>query len=405
MKGGFAMNKFLPLFVAVCAALSAAAAKPVKAPPTVAELQVQVKGLTLPAPYEPSAPNQLLTLGKADKSRFAVKDISWPAKPGDAEVCLWKDDKVAALSITIDDNCAPDHAWWLEQCRKHNFKVTFFVVAASVEKNPKWGGRWSDWRDLFASGCVSLQSHSINHQGHDDKRPVEEVRLEYAGSRAMIDANVPGARCLCLAYPNGNGNQELASKYFIACRGVYGVPNAPNRIDYMSVNKGQLSEPCFEVITTGKASGGEKWLNNPGFYRGWCATLCHAVQSGTTPEKRAASAAGVAATLDKLATYSDRIWEDFFVDVAKYGQERDSATLKTVSSSPDRIELSLTDLMLDSIFDYPLTVKVRLPDAWTSVSATQSGKPVVAKFVKHGNASYALVAAVPDRGPIVLGKN
>ena len=50
----------------------------------------------------------------------------------------------------------------------------------------------------------------------------------------------------------------------------------------------------------------------------------------------------------------------------------------------------------------PLTLKVRLPDTWTSVRATQGGKPVAARIVEHDGALYALVDAVPDRGEIVL---
>ena len=42
------------------------------------------------------------------KSRFVVpKDRVWPEKPGEGDICLWKDDRFAACAITIDDNCFP----------------------------------------------------------------------------------------------------------------------------------------------------------------------------------------------------------------------------------------------------------------------------------------------------------
>jgi hypothetical protein len=56
--------------------------------------------------------------------------------------------------------------------------------------------------------------------------------------------------------------------------------------------------------------------------------------------------------------------------------------------------------MKDDIFDYPLTVKVRLPDGWKSAKATQGGKPVPVRFVTHEGAPFALVDAVPDRGAV-----
>ena len=113
----------------------------------------------------------------------------------------------------------------------------------------------------------------------------------------------------------------------------------------------------------------------------------------------------MAATEEKLANlakYKDRIWFGTFPAVAKYGQERDTATLKTVSSGAKRVVLSLADRMDDALFDEPLTLKVRLPDAWKTVRAAQGGKPVAARLVEHDGAAYALVDAVPDRGEIVL---
>jgi len=91
-----------------------------------------------------------------------------------------------------------------------------------------------------------------------------------------------------------------------------------------------------------------------------------------------------------------------YADVAKYGQERDTATLKVESPGPDKITFSLTDEMDDSFFTFPLTVKVRIPDAWKSLEAKQGDKSVVAKIIQHEGASYALVQAVPDAGLVAL---
>ena len=68
--------------------------------------------LALPCLAADGAPDmQLRTLGKTGAPRFDPPEITWPAAPGEAEICLWKDDKYAAVSLTIDDNCRPDHDW------------------------------------------------------------------------------------------------------------------------------------------------------------------------------------------------------------------------------------------------------------------------------------------------------
>ena len=351
--------------------------------------------------------NQLRTLGKAGTPRFEVPEISWPTAPGDAEICLWKDDKYAAISITIDDNCRPDHDWWLEQAAKHGFRLTWFVVTDGVVKghNKGFNGTWADWQRLADAGH-SIQSHTTNHRSaKKDGPPIpdEDIHAMYRDSLAAINENVTNNIACCIAYPSGEVHEEIAAQYAIACRGVYGMPNTTGGINYLNVNKGDYAQGYINALL-GEDAEEPKWLNKKGrpLRRGWCAALHHYVHHGRTKEEVAKSVAAAEARLDNLAKYKDLIWIDTFPAVAKYGQERDSASLKTVSSDAKRITLALTDRMDDKLFDEPLTLKARLPDDWRTVRATQGGKPVKVVFLSHDGHPYALVDAVPDRGEIIL---
>ena len=361
----------------------------------------------LAAPGLAEEDTQLRTLGKIGAPRFAPPEITWPAAPGEAEICLWKDDKYAAISLTIDDNCRPDHEWWLAQAEKHGFKLTWFVVTDGVMKgqNRTFNGTWEDWQRLADAGH-SIQSHTTNHRSAPKDGPAipdEEIHAMYRDSLAAINEHVTNNVACCIAYPSGEPHEEIAAQYAIACRGVYGVPNAPGNVNYLNVSKGDYAQGYINVLL-GEEADEPKWLNmrDRPLRRGWCATLHHFVHHGRTPEEVAESVARSEAKLDNLAKYKDRIWIDTFPAVAKYGQERDTATLKTVSSDARRIALSLADRMDDKLFDEPLTLKVRLPDAWKSVRAAQGGKPVAAVLVRHEGRPYAFVDAVPDRGEIVL---
>ena len=225
----------------------------------------------------------------------------------------------------------------------------------------------------------------------------------YRDSLAAINENVTNNVACCIAYPSGEAHEEIAAQYAIACRGVYGVPNTAGGVNYLNVNEGNYSQGYINVLL-GEEADEPKWLNMRGrpLRRGWCAVLHHYIHHGHNKEEVAKSVADAEAKLDNLAKYKDRIWIDTFPAVAKYGQERDTATLSTVSSDAKRIALSLADRMDDTLFDEPLTLKVRLPDDWRTIRATQDGKPVQAAFLEHEDAPYALVDAVPDRGEIVL---
>lgn len=373
-----------------------------KAEPKAEPAAVTVAGQDLPAPYRPSADNQRLNLfGVKPPPAPKTRTITWPAQPGQAEICLWRGDKFAAASIGIDDNWMPNHQWWLDLCAKHGIKVTWFAVAGGINgKNSKFNGRWEDYRKLVAVGH-DVQSHTINHFGPKDQAEEERYRQEYAGSIRMIESNIPGHRCLAVAYPMGAGNHDIASEYFIAARGTNGAPSSPYGTNYLNTSIGSGTEDAVNAIL-GLPVAGAKWLASPNFVRGWIQPLYHGawdMAPGAEPQKTAKL---VLAQVEYLVSHRERIWIDLFVTVAKYGQERDSATLTTVSADADTIRLSLTDLMRDDIFDLPLTVKVRLPDGWTTAQARQGEAAIAATIVTHDGSPYALVEAIPDRGGITI---
>jgi peptidoglycan/xylan/chitin deacetylase (PgdA/CDA1 family) len=356
-------------------------------------------------PYVPADENQLMTLGASPKGgRFELKDITWPENPGDAEVCLWKDDKYAAASITIDDNCKPDHDWWLEQCKKNDIKVTWFVITGGVGgSNAGFSGEWEDFQKLIDAGCA-VESHSSNHK-RSSKESDEFARKIFAESQYDLNTKLKGNKCFTIAYPYGDGNAKIAGEYFIAARGTSGQISNANSINYLNTSKGAISQGFINVLLTGNTGEeyGPKWLNklDQSNKRGWITPLYHYVPNGNTPEEKKANKERAEKEVANLASYKDQIWIDTFPAVALYGQERDSSIL-TSKLDENKITMNLTDRMRDDIFDVPLTIKVRLPDSWKGVKAIQNGKDIQATFVSHENQPYALVYGVPDKGEIEI---
>jgi hypothetical protein len=343
-----------------------------------------------------TAPPSLRNLAERPaKPRFQIADRVWPAKPGDAHLCLWKDDKLCAVSITIDDNTAPDHEWWAEQGKTTGFRFTWFVITSRVGTGEYWG-TWEGFKSLRKLGH-DVQSHTVTHlHPVDGKVDIED---EYARSLSEIEKNLPGDSCLTLAYPGGKGakfnDRNVAARFYIAARGTRGVPNPANQIDYLGTNSvgGFYIDPPnakwadFRALLDPALYGGRN-------YRGWYCTHFHGVR-GEVREK-------VAESLRYIKDREADVWVGLFREVVQYGQERDTATLQVRSSDEKAVVLALSDRMDDHLFDFPLTVKVCLPDAWTAVKATQDGKPAAAALLRHDGAPYALVQVVPDRGDVML---
>ena len=324
-------------------------------------------------------------------ARFKVAGITWPAKPGDAEVCLWKDDKLAPVCITVDDNSAPDVPWWLEMGDKYGLKITWFLISKNVGGNGV-GGTWKLWTDVLAKGH-DVQSHSHTHL-HTDDPGWQNIEWEYSESKKLIEENLPGHRVRFLAYPGGANSslndRTVAAKYYAGARGATGTLVNPGLIDYLSTRA--ITEDSFDNPKAPWADFKRVLDPNDKLYRAWGIYINHMVKD-KNPERP---------LFHYIADNKDKLWIGLYGDISLYGQERDTSTLKVTENSSSKISFALEDKMDDKAFDYPLTVKVRLPDAWKSVKAMQDGKAAEAAFIEHEGKPYALVQAVPDRGTVSL---
>jgi hypothetical protein len=163
----------------------------------------------------------------------------------------------------------------------------------------------------------------------------------------------------------------------------------------METNAGNINKYWIDNIITYNPS--EKY-----YWRGWIATYEHDISKGSTPAEKQASIDAYERDMAYLKSREDQVWVGLYTDIAKYGQERDTHTLKVTQAEAGLIKFTLSDSMVDEIYTYPLTVKVRLNPDWEGVRALQNGKEIEAAMVTYQGAKYALVKAVPDQGEVEL---
>jgi hypothetical protein len=109
------------------------------------------------------------------------------------------------------------------------------------------------------------------------------------------------------------------------------------------------------------------------------------------------------------------LWVCSYTELTQFLKESLTAELETKEITDTSITLSLTDDLEDYMFDHAITIKVDIPDDWTSVTVMQGDKVIdlVSNFEYSDNMTlanctikdgYLLVDAVPDRGDIVITK-
>jgi peptidoglycan/xylan/chitin deacetylase (PgdA/CDA1 family) len=344
--------------------------------------------------------NHLFNLNGVDKAQLTVvKADVWPETMGEAVVCPWRGDKLAALSFTIDDNTAPDVDWWLAQSAKRDIPLTWFLISGKINQD-SYAGTWELWRKVLAQGH-EVGSHTVTHLvGADDPATWKGIDWEYNESKVQLEAGLPGHKIGFLAYPGGKNmplnNHDVAAGRYLAARGVQGVINPRQGFDYMNISSiGRPNLGESSAVWSDLRGLLDSQVNKGLGYGGWAVLLFHAVQPKRVDE--------ATAMLEFAADNRAQLWVDKFGDIARYGQERDTSSLITTTTAVDHISFTLTDRMDDAYYDYPLTVKVRVPDAWTTVVAKQQGaRDLAITLMEHNGGHYALVDVVPDAGDVVI---
>jgi len=327
-------------------------------------------------------------------ARFQITDRQWPTEKGEAHVCLWADDKMATVGFNIDDNVKFEHSWWLEQMDKYGWKVTWFVITSRTGVGQVYYGEWDDFRTLYSYGH-SIQSHSVNHDFNGDVKPDAYMHNEYSQSKAILESEIPGNRCLTLAYPNGKGKSEVAKDYYIAARGVMGHPIRVNRAWYLWTWNGDVRKQTVDKIIDGGPTNQ--------FWRGWANQFYHDVFHDGEQSEKEILELEAKNRFNYVKSREKDLWVDVYMHQAQYGQERDTHTLNVTDIQQNSITFSLTDQMRNDWYDFPLTVKVCLGTSWTGgATATQNGSQCETRVEVYNGIKYALVKAIPDKGNITL---
>ncbi len=381
-----------------------------------------------PEPPPPSE-GKLRNLSETPQTpRFPLQGKHWPAHPGEASICLWEDDRLAAVSISIDDNQLQDVPFWKELSKRYGgLKLTFNLIVTPIDTDFRGRkhlfGDWQQWRELArpdADFRIHVASHSMTHmncpvaadgwpglewEAAESKRLIEEhlkvpVRMFVAPGPGVADFNI-----------DLNLWREPVIKHYAAARmGAQKLINPANQIDYFRIQTtsalGMIMERKWEAEPRYGHLAPQHPDNlldsnpkNPN-YRGWLNLYFHGIGAGADWD--AARWQGVRLAFEWIDRHRDDLWHGFMDDIALYGQERDTGEVATVSVADRRIELSLTSRMDPAVFDYPLTVKVRLPDDWKACGATQASQAIPVTLISHERASFALIRARPDRGSIVV---
>ncbi|HIO92978.1 MAG TPA: hypothetical protein EYG68_09090 [Leucothrix mucor] len=339
-----------------------------------------------------------------NNARFEVAGREWPADDLSPSVCMWHDDKLAAFSVSIDDNHVDNHAYWLELAANYGWRWTWFVITNNIGSDRD---DWPQWQNLVNLGH-DVQSHTCSHLCDG----LFDIRKEYQISQSQINNSLSSNQAITLAYPFGyetrkggspcasvptkNNRQEAARRY-IAARDVVGALVSPAKMDFMKIPS--MSElRNFFCDDCNWAFFDSLFDQNSRNYRSWYNAHLHHVGGSDLQ-------AVIRQAFNHVRRREPSVWVGKFCDVAKYAQEYATASIHNLRANETQMTFDLHDEMNDRYFDFPLTIKIKLPSSWRGrFSSVQNNREIENQTLSHHGQNYALVYAVPDKGRVMLRK-
>lgn len=305
-------------------------------------------------------------------------------------IAKFKDDRSAAVSMTLDDGLRNQEEFALPLLNKYNIKATFYVIpgltpetneeAAKKKPGDHGGMSWRRLKELAAQGH-EIANHTWTHLPLTKTKDGQRVDME----PAMMDTQI------------GKAYETIEARIGLAPFTFATPGNATNEVvraaghKYHPVIREHCERfgawpPTSKEFTAAQANAMVDRYLNKGEALVW---MMHAVTEGYN----AFSGPDVLEDhLKYLRSKDDVLWIDTFAHVSRYAMERDAAKLSG-SASADRAEFTLACPLEAGVFHDPLTI-VFPADHATDVEARY--KKSGAKLPVEVRADKILVQVIPS---------
>ena len=99
-----------------------------------------------------------------------------------------------------------------------------------------------------------------------------------------------------------------------------------------------------------------------------------------------------------VRSLNKEIWVETVGNITRYIKERDNSNYQIVSSSNQLIEINVTDDLDNSIYNYPLSAYIKIPDSWNYVRTEQNGIIDTLTTIVTDTGRVVLAKVIPDNG-------
>lgn len=316
-------------------------------------------------------------------------------------LCALKGDKSCAVTFTADDNLYRSFLFYQSRFREYGLKGTVMLTTNFVLPDEKKAANddfttWEQWQAFIAEGFFDVGNHTISHP-YLDRIPAAQLESEVNEAQALLRQKFPGQKVLCMANPfvvtNDDIDVVIRQQHFSARNGQGGFNSLdPGDNEWFRLN--------FQTaLHHSTAENMNKWIDEAMEKGMWLIEMWHGVDGqGWEPP--------ASAECDKhlyyLSQHLDTVWNGTMEEVTLYIRERQHATVHTETSGESEIQVTLKHDLDPVLFDYPLTLKTRVPAHWEKVALRQGEREEILIVHKKDGFGEVCYDAVPNADMIVM---
>ena len=273
------------------------------------------------------------------------------------EIAPFYNFKQGALSITFDDGNPIQFIKAVPLLNERKIPATFYIITYAL--------KYAAYKKLVYNTYLAhheIGSHTVNHYNLPSLDSLS-IAFELSQSRMDINAVCGKDYCTTFAYPFGNYNDSILQKI---------------KRNYLSARSGQGGYNIMETLNRYELKG---WIYTPDICnishlnscveysstkRLWLIETFHGIDSiGFNPVKLQ----DFSDHLDYVKTFESTMWFATVSDVIKYHDESTNVNVVCEECNDTVYKISVTH-NLDSIYNLPLSVKLKIPNNWDSVQVS-----------------------------------
>jgi peptidoglycan/xylan/chitin deacetylase (PgdA/CDA1 family) len=264
------------------------------------------------------------------------------------------DFKQSIISLTFDDGYITQFTVALPLLKERNIPATFYVITDRLD---------SVTRSLISENIsqeFEIGSHTVTHADLV-KTGSENAKMELLNSRSFLQRNFGLNAGLTMSYPWGIYNrsvEQVAKSIYLAARSTDVGYNSLFKFDRYALKMQNFDKRIG-------AYWANQWVDFAISNHLWLIEMIHGINdAGYSP----IDAIVLSEHLDYINNVKDKIWCSTVSNVIKYIDESHNAEIKCDICTDSVYKLRIDDFLDDSIYNQPLTVRIKVPSNWDSIS-------------------------------------